>query len=251
MLIDWFTVIAQIVNFLVLVWLLKIFLYKPILKNVADRQNEINRQIDEAKSKRIEAEAEYEAFKNRNIEFDQQREEKIKTTNEEIEQLRDRLKSEAHLESDNQKEKWYISLRNEKDAVFSDLSNRVQKEIFSILRKTASDLADVDLEERMIDVFLQRLKTQTKKPEFSAISTLQIKTATEISAKLREKITKAIQKELEKVIEIKFTVSPDLIAGIELLSNGQKISWSIADYLASLESQVNQVVDKKLERSNG
>jgi len=31
MLIDWFTVIAQVINFLILVWLLKKFLYKPIL----------------------------------------------------------------------------------------------------------------------------------------------------------------------------------------------------------------------------
>ena len=31
MLIDWFTVAAQVVNFLVLMWLLKRFLYKPIV----------------------------------------------------------------------------------------------------------------------------------------------------------------------------------------------------------------------------
>lgn len=251
MLIDWFTVIAQIVNFLILVWLLKIFLYKPILKAVADRQNEINKQLEEAKSQKIEAEAERETLQKKNKEFDQQKEEKIKRTNEEIEQFRDHLKSEAHLETEKQKEKWYMSLKNEKDAVFSDLSHRVQKEIFSILRKSISDLADEDLEARMIDSFLQRLKNQTKKEGFSAISSLQIKTATGISADLQEKIIKTIKKEFEKAIEIKFVVSPDLIAGIELLSNGQKISWNIADYLSSLESQVNQVVVKKLERSNG
>ena len=40
MLIDWFTVVAQAANFLVLVWLLKRFLYKPILGAMDARENE-------------------------------------------------------------------------------------------------------------------------------------------------------------------------------------------------------------------
>jgi len=38
MLIDWFTVVAQVINFLILVWLMKRFLYKPILNAIAARE---------------------------------------------------------------------------------------------------------------------------------------------------------------------------------------------------------------------
>lgn len=38
MLIDWFTVIAELVNFLILVWLLKRFLYEPVLKAIDERE---------------------------------------------------------------------------------------------------------------------------------------------------------------------------------------------------------------------
>jgi F-type H+-transporting ATPase subunit b len=38
MLIDWFTVAAQAINFLILVWLLKRFLYKPVLNAVDARE---------------------------------------------------------------------------------------------------------------------------------------------------------------------------------------------------------------------
>ena len=48
MLIDWFTVIAQIINFIVLVWLLKRFLFKPVLKAVEERQTKVSQQISEA-----------------------------------------------------------------------------------------------------------------------------------------------------------------------------------------------------------
>ena len=45
MLIDWFTVAAQAVNFLILVWLLKRFLYKPVLAAVDEREKRITAQL--------------------------------------------------------------------------------------------------------------------------------------------------------------------------------------------------------------
>ena len=41
MLIDWFTVAAQAVNFLLLVWLLKRFLHKPVLAAIDEREKRI------------------------------------------------------------------------------------------------------------------------------------------------------------------------------------------------------------------
>ena len=49
--ISWFTIIAQIVNFIVLVWLLKRFLYKPILKAIDEREKKIATQIKDAEAK--------------------------------------------------------------------------------------------------------------------------------------------------------------------------------------------------------
>lgn len=242
MLIDWFTVAAQIVNFLVLVWLLKIFLYKPILKVIADRQNEINRLAEEAKLKKTEAETESEAYRKKNNEFEQQKAEKIQKINEEIEQFRSRLTSKAQLEVKKQKDQWETNLKNEKETVFRDLRERVQKEIFSILRRAMMDLAEKDLEDQIVNAFLLRVSNLDKKEkeEFASHGVLQIKTALDLKETLREKIIKAIQQEFGKTFEIKFLAASDLIAGIQLISDGRMISWNIADYLSSLEFQVDE-----------
>ena len=50
--IDWFTVIAQVINFLILVWLLKRFLYKPVLNAIAEREKKIAAQLSDAEAKR-------------------------------------------------------------------------------------------------------------------------------------------------------------------------------------------------------
>ena len=52
MLIDWFTVGAQALNFIILVWLLKRFLYKPILNAVDAREKRIAAELADADAKR-------------------------------------------------------------------------------------------------------------------------------------------------------------------------------------------------------
>jgi F-type H+-transporting ATPase subunit b len=51
MIIDWFTVIAQAINFLVLVWVMKRFLYKPILDAIDAREKRIALALAEAEAK--------------------------------------------------------------------------------------------------------------------------------------------------------------------------------------------------------
>jgi F-type H+-transporting ATPase subunit b len=55
MLIDWFTVGAQAINFIILVWLLKRFLYKPILDAVDAREKRVATELADADAKKAEA----------------------------------------------------------------------------------------------------------------------------------------------------------------------------------------------------
>ncbi len=71
--IDWFTVVAQAFNFLILVWLLKRFLYKPILHAIDEREKGIAAQLAEADAKKAEAQEERNDFQHKNEAFDQER----------------------------------------------------------------------------------------------------------------------------------------------------------------------------------
>lgn len=168
MLIDWFTVTAQIINFIILIWLLKKFLYKPVLKMITDRQNEIAKHLNEAEVKKREAEEECQLFQSKIQEFEQQKTERIKKLNEEIKQLQDRLRAEARHDIDEQRAKWLSNLKNEQEGVFRDLNQRIQTELFSMMRKAMTDLADTDIHERLVAIFLQRLKTIAQRERGSA-----------------------------------------------------------------------------------
>ena len=113
MLIDWFTVIAQVVNFLILVWLLKRFLYKPILGAIDAREQRIAKELADADAKKEEAKKEREEFQHKNEELDRQRAALLDKATEEVKAERRRLLDEARQAADQLSAKRQETLRNE------------------------------------------------------------------------------------------------------------------------------------------
>src|ERR1035438_10738701 len=95
MLIDWFTVLAQVVNFLILVWLLKRFLYRPILDAIDAREKRIAKELADADAKKTEAQKERDEFEQKNQECDQQRAALLSKATDEAQAEREWLLDEA------------------------------------------------------------------------------------------------------------------------------------------------------------
>src|SRR5450631_1161046 len=100
MLIDWFTVGAQAINFIILVWLLKRFLYKPILDAVDAREKRVAAELADADAKRAEAKKERDEFQHKNEEFYQQRAELLSKARAEAKAERELLLREARRAAD-------------------------------------------------------------------------------------------------------------------------------------------------------
>src|SRR5271170_7078449 len=100
MLIDWFTVGAQALNFLILVWLLKRFLYKPVLDAIDAREKRIQLELGAAAAKQTEAHAERDEFKSRNETFDEQRVALLAKVTAQSNTDRERLLGNVHKEAD-------------------------------------------------------------------------------------------------------------------------------------------------------
>src|SRR5580692_7000343 len=113
MLIDWFTVAAQALNFLLLVWLMKRFLYKPILNAIDAREKLIAKELADADAKKAESQKEHEEFKKKNEEFDQQRAALLTKATNEGKSERERLLDGARKAADALSAKRQESLMHE------------------------------------------------------------------------------------------------------------------------------------------
>ena len=249
MLIDWFTVGAQTLNFLVLVWLLKRFLYKPILHAIDEREKRVAAELADAAAKKAEAHQERDEFQHKNEEFDQQRAALMTNATEEAKAERLRLLDEARQAADDLRAKRRDALQHEQQRLLCEITRRTREEVFAITRKTLTELAGASLEERMSVVFahrLRELKNDAKDGLAKAIQSSSdpviVRSAFDLPAEQRATIQQVLDETFSAAIQIRFETAPDAIAGIEVTANGQKVAWSIADYLASLEATIGNVV---------
>ena len=163
-----------------------------------------------------------------------------------------RLLDEARKTADALSAKRMETLRNDAVNLSQAISRRTQQEVFAISRKALTDLATASLEERLGEVFTRRLREmdgQAKAGLAEALKTAsdpaRVRSAFDLPGEQRAAIQNALNETFSAEIHVRFETAPELISGIELSTNGQKVAWSIADYLASLEMGIDELLKAK------
>jgi F-type H+-transporting ATPase subunit b len=250
MLIDWFTVGAQALNFIVLVLLMRRFLFKPVLEAIDAREKKIAAELADAAAKETEAKAQRDEFRHKNEELDQRRDTLWKEATDGATAERHRLLDEARKAADALRDKRREALRKEAHDLNREIARRTQQEVFAIARKVLTDLATVSLEERLGEVFTRRLREMDDKAKAALGQALKtstdpaiVRSAFDLPPEQRAAIQNALNETFSADVRLRFETAPDLISGIELTTNGQKVAWSIAEYLTSVEKAVAALLE--------
>ncbi len=252
MLIDWFTVGAQALNFAVLVWLMKRFLYQPVQDAIVAREKRIADQLADADRKKAEAKKDRDDFQHKNDAFDQDRAALLKKATDEASSKREQLLDAASKAADALATKRGQSLQADAEKLSRGLRQRVQDEVFAIARKALADLASASLDERMCETFTGRLRAvegAEKKRLAAAFDSkgepLVVRSTFELPAAARAAIQKAVHETFATKADLTFETAPALVGGIELSAGGHKLAWSIDDYLTSLERGVGELLQSQ------
>ncbi|MFT7630695.1 MAG: F-type H+-transporting ATPase subunit b [Mariniblastus sp.] len=247
--IDWFTVVAQAINFLILVWLMRRFLYKPILDAIDAREIRIAAELADADAKQDAAQKQRAEFQHKNEAFDQQRAALMSQAADEAKIEGLRLVGEARAAANDLRAKQQETLRREQQSLTSEIKRRTREEVFAIARKTLTDLAGVDLEEQMSAVFTRRVRELNGEAKDSFANALKssseppvVRSTFDLPAEQHAAIQLAVNETFAANIKLRFDTAPTVISGIELTANGHKVGWSIAEYLMSLERSVDHVL---------
>lgn len=252
MLIDWFTVGAQVLNFLILVWLLKRFLYKPILDAIDAREKRIAGQIGDAESKKAEAQKEQDDFRNKNEAFDEQRSALFSKAEDEAKTERDGMLNAARKDAADLRAAQETALHEDHTRLSGEITRSAAEEVIGIARKALEDLATVSLEERVEEVFTRRLRGMQGDSRLlmgealkSASGTAIVRSSFDLSVDQKAAIQNAINETFSANIHVNFELSAALVCGIELTGNGQKLDWNIASYLTALDRGVGALLDSQ------
>jgi F-type H+-transporting ATPase subunit b len=243
--INWFTVIAQILNFLVLVWLMKRYLYKPILNAIDDREKKIAGQLADAKTKKDEAKAGQDEFNKKNEVFDQQKKDMMDKATAEAGAQSQKLLEEAKNNAKTLQDKLEKAAKDQQADLNHQMEQKTEQDVFAITKKVLADLGDVNFEEQSVNVFIKRIsnikedeKDLFKKALHSGSGPIQVQSAFDLPEKQQTEIKSVVTKMLGTKPSFEFKTSPALLGGIELTTNGYKLAWSIAAYVNSFEKSI-------------
>jgi F-type H+-transporting ATPase subunit b len=144
------------------------------------------------------------------------------------------------------------ALNRENQGLNREISRLVQDEVMALTRKTLRDLAGTTLEDVVCDAFLRRIGDQDSETKAKLALTVQtssepaqVRSAFPLTAAQQDAIRHALNSLVAAEMLCRFEVAPELIGGIELLVNGQKLAWSIGNYLDTLEKSVAELISKQ------
>ncbi|NLG66538.1 MAG: F0F1 ATP synthase subunit B [Actinobacteria bacterium] len=241
MLIDWFTVVAEIVNFLILLWLLKRFLYKPILNAMDKREATIAAREHEATTALQQGRQQQERYEVLLNEISSDREEILAEAHRSAEQRRAELTQIAADDVAAMEARWKESVERQREAFARTLAQRAGDQICSIARLALADLAGTDLERHIVGVFIQRLHALPEATRRRIVDTVRksnyritITSSFDMDAEQRREIQSTLNELVGREVNIAFEASPDVICGIDLRAHEYKLAFSLGDYLERL-----------------
>lgn len=252
MLIDWFTVGAQLLNFLILVWLMKRFLYQPVLNAIAAREQKIAAALADAAATKARAHQQQAMFEQKNQDFDEQRATLLRSARDEAQAEREHLQHEARAAAEAASAQRARALLADTQQLHTEIARQTQQQVFEISRRVLGDLAGVALEQRVCEVFIERLQALDGPARATLGAALRAASETEpallrsafaLPAPQRAAIEAALESVFGQPIALRFETAPELVSGIELRARGQKLAWSMSGYLGELSSGLEQRFD--------
>ncbi len=254
MIIDWYTIIFQIINFLILVFLLRRFLYGPIIRSMDEREQKIVQREEEAAEQKKEAEEESRAFRLRSEQLQQQKEEILEKTRAAVAEEKRELLHKARREVDETKRQWENAFTRERETFIGELRRRIGQQACSVARQCLQDLADSRLEELIWDLFLKKigkLPTEERAALQKALSAddhkLVLRSAFNPPADKLKQLKSNLQEILSDLkVDLALSTETDssLVCGLELAAGGYRVAWSVDSYLEGVEIQILEELEQ-------
>lgn len=250
---DAFTVVAQILNFAVLVYLLKRFLYRPVLDAMKRREDTIVQRLEDAREQREEAELLGEDYRAKLRDIDEERRAVLDAAREEADRRSVEMHEQLRARIQARESEWEESFRRKTQEQFAEVRDELREAVAKTVRAALRDLADEDLERRAVAAFVRRLETlpeaelELLRGQSDPNFPVTVVTAHALDPAQRAQIEALLDERLE--VPVAFERDGSLILGIELRCHGHRLGWNLPAYLEGLEDVVDvDLAAARLER---
>ena len=248
---DWVTFCAELVNLAILVWLLKRFLYHPILEIIDKRRAQISASVREAEEK-LNLASQQEKLLNQQIKsFESERQKRLNQLDKEIAQMKE--EQTLHLQERFQQKQAQLqeSLHQQLDKNQQQIRQMVSEEFMTLAQTVLKEWSQKTPIEQVLVVFKDKLASLSKKKQEDIKNILKnenvvtFSSSERLTTKQRSDLMDFWQEnfDLSHKTKIRFTTNSSLILGIEMRLGTFLLDWNLKAYLDELEQNLIHRMD--------
>lgn len=252
--IDWFTFVAQIVNFLILIALLQRFLYKPVIKAMDEREQRVASELEEARRKKVEAEQKERELEKELKNFESQKAGLMEEARRNVDENRQEWTNQLRKEITEIRSRWIEALESEKESFLSELKEETGSQVIHLMESVLGDLSERNLQQQTVDFFYQKISTLDKEDTEQLMKTIrqlkaveaEIVSSFELDEEQKHRLIDHIRQIAGPEMECTFRTSDRLGFGLELRVGGWQLGWNLQSYLEELRRNMDQYLKKEI-----
>jgi len=233
----WSTFVLEIINFLVLVWILKRFLYKPVLAVIAARRQSVEQQLAQARATADEASALKDQYTGRLREMEAERRKAREDLARDIDAERARRLADLTATLEHEKKKARVADERRQAEQQRALEQKALQQGATFSSRLLAQAAGPELESRLLQMLVDELaslteaqRTQLREQWGEQAGVIDVASAFDLSAAQRAQLTSSLHA-LVDAAEPRFRRDPALIAGLRIEIGAWVLAMNVRDEL--------------------
>lgn len=235
---NWSTFILEIINFLVLVWILKRFLYKPVLEIIARRQASIDKTLADAKQLHDDAESLQQQYEGRLADWDQERKQAREKLAEELHADRARKLEELKAALEQERERAAVAEQRRLSDAQLEMEDTALAQGAQLATQLLAQAAGPEVESRLVQLAIDELSKLTKeklaalRSSYGQISEgITVSSAYPMPDDQRHQLQKVLNNVVGKDTPLKFEQDSKLLAGVRINIGAWQLAANLRDEL--------------------
>jgi len=231
--------VLEVINFLVLVWVLKRFLYKPVLNVIAQRKAAIDKTLADAETRMTEAKDLQEKYQSRLADWEREKDGLRRNLTGEIQVQRERLTAELQRTLAQEREKETVLAQRRISGLEAQASDAGIHQGLQFTAQLLKRMASPVLEAKIINVALEDLPhlSDTQKEALRSAChdsrhVIKVASAFPLEPTQREAIAQALKSATQHEVTPTFNEDFSLLAGVRINVGPWTLRANLQDELA-------------------
>lgn len=244
---SWSTFVLEIINFLILVWILKHFFYKPVQNVIAKRRAEIDDSLSSAEALRTEAEKLRKQYEGRLADWEQERQQALTALNQELDAERAKKTEQLQVELEQAREKSRVVEARQQAIVMHTMEETALKQAARFASRLLEQAAGAETEASLVDLAITELSrlpaeriTELRNSYGQAPDTALVVSARRLSDNQRLQLEQVLMTVVGPELKVQFEQDNELMAGVRISVGAWVLGANLHDELEGFSALAHE-----------